>query len=280
MDIRRTLFPTLVVMALQPGGGLAQDALHVSTNHPTTASHASLIGAAGGQTGGTALQPADDSGHTKQARQPAKAAAEPHRETKVVQAPAATNTPSGTDPAAILAGAKPDILQQAQESPATTLRDAFRMLLYLLPILVLVVLAIRGLKALQQRAGRLPGFRQGLIGGFNLTNGRKTGGSSIRLLESVPIGSIVLHLVEVRGRTLLLGASTTSVSKLMEFGDAAEARDAEFQTMLAAISHDMESDPDAAEGGLGNMVGSLDDSLRETREAIARSAARARKREG
>jgi hypothetical protein len=151
--------------------------------------------------------------------------------------------------------------------------DAFRLLFYLLPILGLVVLAVRGLKKVQDRTGGAPGgwssMRGSMVGGFNLSNARKTGGSNIRVVESVRVGSIELSLVEVQGRSLLLSTAGGAASLLLELKDGASG-ESEFQSMLGSLTQDEGADD--LDGTIGATVGSLDDRLRETREAIVRSA--------
>ena len=56
-----------------------------------------------------------------------------------------------------------------------------------------------------------------ILGGFHLNKAREQAGRSIRVIESVPIGGSNVHLLEVRGRVLLLGASAGSMNLLAEF---------------------------------------------------------------
>jgi flagellar biogenesis protein FliO len=182
-----------------------------------------------------------------------------------------------------LAGTKADVLGGAKDTPAANAGDTFRMLLVLLPVLGGIVLAVRGLKSIQQRTGTLPDFRKGLrgaiLGGFNLNNARKTGGSSIRVVESIPLGSASIHLIEARGRVLLLGATGGSMSTLADLTDtsAGAAEDSDFRSILNNMSDDLAADYDyGVQGGLGVVVGNLDDQIREAREAIARTAVRGR----
>jgi flagellar biogenesis protein FliO len=175
----------------------------------------------------------------------------------------------------LLAGTKPDPAEKTQESPAEAMRDGWKLMLYLVPMLALIVLAIRGLKAIQQKTGWLPGVKRGLIGSLNLTNARKSGGSSIRVMESVPLGTVGLHLVEVKGRVLLLGTSGASISVLTEVKDAENLNHAEFKAILNAAAEEL-GGKDAGEAGLSSLVGNLDDSLRETRELIAKRTAAVR----
>jgi Flagellar biosynthesis protein, FliO. len=132
------------------------------------------------------------------------------------------------------------------------------------------VLSVRGLKRFQEKTGALPTLRGSLLGGHNLSNARTTGGSNIRVVESVPVGNMELSLVEVRGRMLLLSSSGGTVSLLTELKDGEEG-ESEFQSLLGSFGDD---DADELDGTIGATVGSLDDYLRDTREAIVRSAQR------
>lgn len=185
-----------------------------------------------------------------------------------------TNSPS---PSLTLEDAKPDPTVNTPESLAAAMGSAWRLLLYLAPVLVLVVLAVRGLKAFYQRTGGMPITRQGLFGGLNLLHARSVGGSNIRVVESVPIGTVGLHLVEVCGRKLLIGSTGTSVTLLTEFRDAEPAEEPDFHSLLNAEAAAMEKGLMANEENLEGMMGSLDDSLRDVREAITRNTARLRR---
>lgn len=209
---------------------------------------------------------------TTAAPPPAKPATEPK--------PAAGSvnpTASAPRPSLELADTKPDPTGDAQESPAAAMGGAWRLLLYLAPVLVLVVLAVRGLKAFYQRTGGVPITRQGLLGGFNLLGARAVGGSNIRVVESVPIGTVGLHLVDVRGRLLLIGSTGMSVTLLTAFRDTEPTEESDFRSLLNAEAAAMENDLVANEENLEGVVGSLDDSLRDVREAVTRNAARIRR---
>jgi hypothetical protein len=183
--------------------------------------------------------------------------------------PQQTQAPS--DP---LAGTRSDPTERTQDSPAATVGDGWKLLLYLLPILGLTVLAIRGLKAVYQRAGAMPDFRKGILGGLNLANARNSNRGSIRVIESVPLGSMGLHLVEVRGRQLLIGSTGTALCKLAEFTESDAVEDAGFQSLLDSASADAMKEEDGS-------VTTMMNSLREARESILRSAVRMRQgREG
>jgi len=175
-----------------------------------------------------------------------------------------------------LAGTRPDPVDRTQDSPAAAMGDAWKFLLYLLPILGVIVLVTRGLRAFYQRTGGLPSLRQGLLGGLNLANARRVGGSNLRVVESVPIGTAGLHLVEARGRLLLLGTSGSGITLLTELNEEREMPEAAFHSLLRAAAEDMEDGLDEANAPLSSVIGSLDDTLRDVREAIARNAARVR----
>jgi flagellar biogenesis protein FliO len=186
---------------------------------------------------------------------------------------------TGKEKAAPLSGAfketRPDPAGTTQESPAATLADAWRMLFYLLPVLLLVVLAVRAMKAVYQRTGALPSLRQGLLGGFHLVSARRNGGSRIRVIESVPLGATSLHLIGIRDRLLLIGATGGHVSVLTEFRETSENANGDFASLMNAAEMEMEeADADAS---LPGVVGSLDDVLREAHEAIVRNTSRIRR---
>lgn len=189
---------------------------------------------------------------------------------------AKTDAPEAAETTSALAGTKPDPTDRTQDSPAAAMADAWKLLLYLLPILGLTILTIHGLKRFYQCTGGLPTSRMGLLGGFNLANARRAGGSSIRVVESVPIGTVGLHLVEVRGRLLLLGTSGSEVRLLTEVTEENDAQVTDFRALLHSAAADMEDSLDETDAPLSAVVGSLDDSLREVREAIARNSARLR----
>jgi flagellar biogenesis protein FliO len=193
---------------------------------------------------------------------------------------ASTPSTKSTQPPAVAPSTPSGLLVDTKKDPfaggagiGVGAGDAFRLLLYLLPILGLVVLSVRGLKRFQEKTGALPTLRGSLLGGHNLANARTTGGSNIRVVESVPVGNMELSLVEVRGRMLLLSSSGGTVSLLTELKDG-ENGESEFQSLLGSFADD---ESDELDGTIGATVGSLDDYLRDTREAIVRSAQRSLK---
>lgn len=188
-----------------------------------------------------------------------------------------------------------------QESPLAAAGDAWKMLFYLVPMLLLTLGALRLLRRFYDRTGRLPGPLQSmavtngrgrgslvprpqgggmvnaLMGSFHLNNMRQRGGGSIRLVESVPIGGANIHLIEVRGRLLLIGATNMGVSLLTEFQEPDALDSGDFRVLLQAAAADMGS-LDLAEPDLpaAAVVGSLEDSMRDTRDAVARRVRRLR----
>lgn len=116
-----------------------------------------------------------------------------------------------------------------------------------------------------------------MLGSFHLNNAREAGGSSIRLLESIPVGGANLHLVQVRGRLLLLGATGGGVSVLTEFREQEGMESDDFRAMLQAAAAGMD-DLEPEESGLpaSAVVGSLDDVMRETGESMQRRILRLR----
>ncbi len=195
--------------------------------------------------------------------------------------PAAPSAPtqaarSATElPDSFFAGTRPDPADRPQDSPSSTLGGGLRMLIYLVPVALLIVLSIRGLKAVYPPGGRSASLKQGIIGGFNLFHARQVGGSSIRLIESVPVGGAGLHLVEVRGRLLLVGTTASAVNLLTELKSDRSTTEEEFRTLLAEAAQELEETD--AEPTIPFVVGSLDDSLRSARAVIERSAERVRR---
>lgn len=186
-----------------------------------------------------------------------------------------------------------------QESPLSAIGDSGRLIFYLVPTLLVIVLCLRLLKNYQERTGRLPAAVQrfaraseatertrrpsvqktnvltALLGGFHLNNARSRAGSNIHLVESLPIGGANLHLVEVRGRLLLLGATGMNLSLLSEF--AAESETDAFQDQLRAAAADLDTlGLEGSELPMGIVVGTLDDEMQDTRGALERRLNRLR----
>lgn len=97
------------------------------------------------------------------------------------------------------------------------------------------------------------------------------------MIESVPMGSANLHLIEVRGRTLLLGASASGLNLLTEIEEADPLVNNEFRLLLEQATGDMDSlglPDDALPASL--LVGTLDDPLRDANQAVTRGTRRLR----
>ncbi len=178
--------------------------------------------------------------------------------------------------------------------------DSWKLIAYLIPMLLVIMGALNLLKRFQMKTGRLPaglqsqtwgtgsrgsgpkkraqgGIWNALVGGFHLNNARQAGGSSIRLLESVPIGSANVHLLEVRGRILLLGASAAGLNLLTEFEAGGDAASTDFRDMLHTAAADMDA-LDYAQDDLpaAATVSTLEDLMREAGQNVRGNARRLR----
>ena len=167
----------------------------------------------------------------------------------------------------------------------------------LIPTVLVMVGALHLLRRFQEKNGRSPAFArmgtapksapkpaptapkpgllQSLLGGINRNETTERG--SIRIIESVPIGGSNLHLIEVRGRTLLLGASASGVNLLTEIEEADSLVNNEFRLLLEQAAGDMDSlglTDDALPASL--LIGTLDDPLRDANRAITRGTRRLR----
>ena len=173
------------------------------------------------------------------------------------------------------------------------------MLGYLVPMLLVIVGSLQLLKRFQMRTGRLPGVMQpaskwnvsktnvaprpsggllnALIGSFHMNNARQQAGSNIRVIESVPIGGANVHLIEVRGRVLLLGATGSGMRLLAEWQEQQGVESDDFRDLLQAAAADMDAldlNHDAMPATA--MVTTLEDLMRETGESVSRRARRLR----
>ena len=183
------------------------------------------------------------------------------------------------------------------DSPMGAIGDGGRMFFCLIPTVLIMAGALHLLRRFQEKNGRLPAFArlgtgtksiakpaptppkagllQGLFGGMNRSAATERG--SIRVIESVPVGGSNLHLIEVRGRTLLLGASASGVNLLTEVEEADPLVNNEFRLLLEQAAGDMDSldlPDDALPASL--LVGTLDDPLRDANRAITRGTRRLR----
>jgi flagellar biogenesis protein FliO len=185
------------------------------------------------------------------------------------------------------------------DSPLTAIGDGGRMLMTMLPVLLLIVGGLHLLRRWQQRTGRLPGLVQSLTrdpesrsaGGWKRNRGGglqallgafqqsqstgRTGG--IRLVESLPLGGANLHVVEVRGRALLLGVTGASVQTLAELTEPRASESNEFMAHLQAATADLDAlDLEDPETPIETLVGSLESVMQETHAAVNRRVRRLR----
>lgn len=213
---------------------------------------------------------------------------------------AQTKTIATPNPA--LAQTKPDIVTspaaanafKTLDSPTAAIGDSGRMLFFLVPMLLATMGALKLLQRYQQKTGRLPsglqkaaltqaqpkpakssGILSAILGSFSLNNAREKGGSNIRVVESVPIGGVNLHLVEVRGRLLLLGASGGSVNLLTEFQET-EIDGSDFRALLNTAAAEMDGLSEYDSLPTSAVIGSVEDDLRGAGEAMQKRLRRLR----
>ncbi len=180
------------------------------------------------------------------------------------------------------------------------------MLAYLLPMLLVIVGCLQLLKRFQMKMGRLPGglgaasalnqnmntnrgsrwnatpatpaskgLLSTLLAGMAVNKMRQTPGSSIRLLESAPVGGASVHLLEVRGRVLLLGGSATGLTLLTEFEERSNPASNDFRDLLSQAAADMDAiDYEQPDMPATATVSALEDLMRETNQAVSRRARR------
>ncbi len=198
--------------------------------------------------------------------------------------------------------AKPDLLagpgpssSHTIDNPMQAVGDGWKMVAYLLPTLIFVLVCLNVLRRFQQKNGRLPtvvqkavraaaGPRSSIVGSLATLlrgshDGSRTGTTSggIRLIESLTIGTAMLHLVKVRGRTLLLSGAAAGVTVLAEFADQENAESDEFRQMLHAASANLdELELGDSEMPVSAIVGSLEEVMRETGSAMERRLRRLR----
>lgn len=176
-------------------------------------------------------------------------------------------------PAGALEAARPDPLAGARPTTAGTIGDGMRMVLVLLPVLALTLVGLRLLQRYQGRLAALPGLKQGLLGGLVAANARQTGGSSIRVLESVPLGGLGLHLVEVRGRQLLIASTAQQVTLLSELEPQKSPMEDDFVAVMNRARRDLGL-PVAEDAEDSASSDNLEEALRAARKAIVRQGRR------
>jgi flagellar biogenesis protein FliO len=223
-------------------------------------------------------------------------------------APAPAVPAKGTENSTLFTETRPDAfpvpnpaepVNRTQDNPFAAVGDSGRMILYLVPLLVVLVGGMHLMRRFYEKTGRLPqtlsgvaqrtggnplaparprgGLLGGLIGGLHLHNARQTGGSNIRTVESIPLGSVNLHLIEVRGRLLLLGATGGNVSLLAEWEEKPGLGSDEFKTLLHAAAADMDGlNLSGSDWPARAIVGTLEEEMRDTGQALTRRARRLR----
>ena len=191
-----------------------------------------------------------------------------------------------------------------QDNAFAPVGDAWKLLAYLVPMLAVILVCLNLLKRFHTRTGRMPGLLQSTARyaghdrrGFSPTpaksgilsvlggavkkaftsNARNQPASAIRLIESVPIGGANVHLLEVRGRVLLLGATAGSLNVLAEFDAQSGVGSDDFRDLLHTAAADMDaldySQPDHPNTAA---VTALEGLLRETGQAVSQRSRRLR----
>ena len=190
----------------------------------------------------------------------------------------------------------PDASNHTIESPLQAVGDGWKMVAYLLPTLIFVLVCLNLLRRYQQKNGRLPaglqkmsadggrstpvlaGALATLFSGNNSSprNGG-SGNNGIRLVESLNVGGGTLHLVHVHGRTLLLAGGAGGVTVLTEFTDIPSVDSDDFQKLLRSAAADMDGlDLQISEMPVSAVVGSLEDVMRDTGGSLERRLRRLR----
>ena len=193
-----------------------------------------------------------------------------------------------------------------QDNAFAPVGDAWKLLAYLVPMLAVIMICLNLLKRFHTRTGRMPGLLQStaryagndqhnfalppskvgilsaLGGAFKKAvalnfNARAQQTSAIRLIESVPIGGANVHLLEVRGRVLLLGATAGSLNVLAEFDAQSGVGSDDFRDLLHTAAADMDA-LDYSQPDLPNtaVVTTLEGLLRETGQAVSQRSRRLR----
>ncbi len=214
---------------------------------------------------------------------------------------------SVTPPTSIYGQTKPDGFTETaesskdhtQNSPIGAVNDSGRLMLFLIPTLAVLVGVLQLIRKYLEKNGHIgrPSVQNGMgrnrLAQWNFPQEKKTGifktifsgmfktPSSVRtgdihVIESIPLGNTHLHLVEVRGRTLLLGANSSGVNLLTELEEnEIDEIQGSFHAQLHAATADLSTlDLSDTETPLQSMVATLEDVMRETREAVAGRARR------
>lgn len=161
------------------------------------------------------------------------------------------------------------------------------MLLYLLPVLLLIIGALQLLRRFrpdmsgQAAPGRnfwsTPGAAGGALKLFRLNKAKSAGSGALRLIESLPVGGAGVHLVEVHGRMLLLGATPAGVALLSDLGPEESLQEGQFRALFRAAADGMEQmNISMEEMPVVALVNELDEALLNTNEEVARKIRRLR----
>jgi len=285
--------------AVQSSGGRPLESPKSASAQPTvqgTPRAAAQAALPSSPTGAPVNNPAAPQKPANPAPSVANAAPRPATSTAAAKpAPAKTPDLIGTQ-------AKPDILtgpdiakDHTLESPLQVVGEGWKMVAYLVPTLAFILICLNLLRRYQQKTGKLPvGLRSagrdfgrtspgigatvaGLLNLARSTMSKPEPAQGIRLLESLTVGPSSLHLVEVRGRVLLLSAGSAGMTVLSEFPEESGAPSDEFRSLLQSAAADMDGlDMPGNEMPVSAIVGSLEDGMRETAEAMARRLRRLR----
>lgn len=191
-----------------------------------------------------------------------------------------------------------------QDNAFAPVGDAWKLLAYLVPMLAVILVCLNLLKRFHTRTGRMPGLLQSTARyaghdrrGFSVppaktgilsalggavkkaftSNARNQPNSAIRLIESVPIGGANVHLLEVRGRVLLLGATAGSLNVLAEFDAQSGVGSDDFRDLLHTAAADMDAlDYSQLDHPNTAAVTALEGLLRETGQAVSQRSRRLR----
>jgi len=172
------------------------------------------------------------------------------------------------------------------DSPMQAVGDGWKLIAFLLPTLIFVIVCLNLIRRYQQKTGRLPIGLQAaartvapketllsktftaLRSGFTANRGAGNT-SGMRLVESLNIGAAAIHLVQVRGRTLLIGGGPTGLSVLSDLSPGESQPSEEFREILQAAAADMDGlDLLDSEMPTSAVVGSLENRMRDTGSAL------------
>ena len=174
-----------------------------------------------------------------------------------------------------------------RNSPIDAVSDGGRMLLYLLPVLALIIGALQLLRRfrpdLSGQGAPVRNFRSspvaalGALKLFRPNKAKSSGSGALRLIESLPVGGAGVHLVEVHGRMLLLGATPAGVALLSDLGPEESLQEGQFRALFRAAADGMDQlNMSMEEMPVVALVNELDEALLNTNEEVARRIRRLR----